>query len=322
MMQAACLRKAVRGLFAAVLCCGALAGQASDVPYVPTPMNVVDAMLELGKVGPGDFLIDLGSGDGRISIRAASRFGTRGFGVDLDDKLVRMALDGARRQGVQDKVTFEARNIFATDISRATVVTAYLLNSVNLRLRPELFAQLKPGTRIVSHDFDFGNWEPDHRLVIDVPDKAYGPPRSDIMLWVVPADFSGKWTWRMPVDGAGHEYEVSLEQTFQKAKGLGRIAGQAAAAGNMEIHGDTISFVMGADIAGKATWREFRGRISGDMITGSTVTIVDADVVHRTGQPVAWQAQRIQPGKMNISGMNINSDAALRIANSRFTWEQ
>lgn len=317
MMSMLFLQKMARGLIVAVLCCGVIAGQASDVPYVPTPMNVVDAMLDLGQIGPDDFLIDLGSGDGRISIRAAARFGTRGFGVDLDNNLVGMALAEARKQGVQDKIAFEARNIFDTDISRATVVTAYLLNSVNLRLRPELFTQLKPGTRIVTHDFNFGNWEPDRRLTIAVPDKAYGPPRSDIMLWVVPADFSGTWSWRMPADGASHEYEVTLNQNFQKAEAKGRIAGQAAAAGRMDIGGDTISFVMGAEIAGKATWREFRGRISGGVITGTVVTIVDADVVHQIGKPVAWQAQRIQPGKMNISGV-----AALRVANGRFTQEQ
>ena len=302
-----------RAFFAMLLvawCLQLTAVQASDVPYVPTPMKVVDAMLDLGAVGADDYLIDLGSGDGRISIRAATRFGTRGMGVDLDDRLVRMALADARRQGVADNVAFETRNLFSTDISRATVVTTYLLQSLNLQLRPLLFEQLKPGTRIVSHDFDFSGWPPDRKITIDVPDKPYGPPRSDIMLWVVPANFAGTWAWRMAADGENHEYEAALEQTFQKAEGKGRIAGQAAAAGNIEIRGDEISFVMGAEIAGKATWREFKGRISGDKIIGTVVTIVKADVVHPVGKPVAWQAQRIRPGKMHIGG-----DATLRIAN-------
>lgn len=301
----------------AALCWHAAALRASDVPYVPTPMNVVDAMLALGGVGPGDYLIDLGSGDGRISIRAASRFGTRGMGVDLDSRLVEMARSNAQQQGVAGRVTFAARNLFDTDLSPATVITAYLLHSVNLRLRPMLFEQLKPGARIVTHDFDFADWQPDRKITIDVPDKAYGPPRSDIMLWVVPADFSGTWAWRMTADGASHEYEAVLEQVFQKAEGRGRIAGQAAAAGRIEISGDTISFVMGAEIAGKATWREFKGRIAGDTITGTAVTIVEADVPHQGGKPAAWQAQRIRPGKMKIGG-----DAALRVVNERFTREQ
>lgn len=115
------------------------------------------------------------------------------MGVDLDDSLVRTARAAAQKQGVQDRVSFETHDLFHTDLGRATVVTTYLLNSVNLRLRPQLFAQLRPGTRIVSHDFNFGDWRPDRKITIDVPDKAYGPPTSDIMPCAVPADVSGIW---------------------------------------------------------------------------------------------------------------------------------
>jgi ribosomal protein L11 methylase PrmA len=129
---------------------GAVGGDVPPIAYVPTPANVVDTMLNLAKVGANDFLIDLGSGDGRIVIAAAKRFGTRGFGVDIDGVLVGEAQREAQKQGVSDKVAFYARNLFVTDIGQATVITMYLFPQVNMRLRPRLFAELKPGTRIVS----------------------------------------------------------------------------------------------------------------------------------------------------------------------------
>ncbi len=314
MMWIVFFRKAARGLVAAVLCCGAVAGQASDVPYVPTPMHVVDAMLDLGKVGSGDFLIDLGSGDGRISIRAAARFGTRGLGVDLDDNLVRTALADAREQGVHDKVIFEARNIFDTDISRATIVTAYLLNSVNLRLRPELFVQLKPGTRIVTHDFNFGNWEPDRRLTIDVPDKAYGPPRSDIMLWVVPADFTGVWHWTSPAVAGLTRHVLRFDQKFQMLNGTTFVDGRRLRMTEGRVNGNELNFTLAVEGGGISAIVRFSGTLSGDTITGQAV--VEGGM---GAQP--WLAQRVQPGKMDISDTDISGDATLRIANGRFTRE-
>jgi hypothetical protein len=263
--------------------------QASDVPYVPTPMNVVDAMLGLGGVGPNDYLVDLGSGDGRISIRAATRFGTRGMGVDLDDRLVRIALADARQQGVADKVVFEARNLFATDISRATVVTTYLLQSINLQLRPLLFAQLKPGTRIVSHDFDFSDWPPDQKITIDVPDKPYGPPRSDIMLWVVPANVAGVWQWSLPGNVA---YEMRLEQKFQTPVGAAMVQGQPLRLTEARVKGDTLTFTLSSE----AGVQRYTGRIDGNSISG--------EVVLRSGErAVAWRAERIKTGKINIGSM-------------------
>ena len=255
-------------------------------------MPVVDAMLGMGGVGPDDFLIDLGSGDGRISLRAATRFGTRGMGVDLDDNLVRTARADARAQGVQDKVVFEARDLFDTDLSRATVVTTYLLNSVNLRLRPRLFEQLRPGTRIVSHDFNFGNWQPDQKITIDVPGKAYGPPRSDIMLWVVPADFAGTWQWTVPGAGGEVRHEASLRQKFQVLDGSVVAPGQLRLA-EARVKGDMVSFTL----SGSAGAQRYGGRLSGNTIIG--------EVVLRSGEPpLQWRAVRIKTGKMDISADN------------------
>lgn len=287
-------------LLLAALCWQVTASQASDVPYVPTPMNVVDAMLGLGGVGPNDYLIDLGSGDGRISIRAATRFGTRGMGVDLDDRLVRLALADARKQGVADKVTFEARNLFSTDISRATVVTAYLLHSINLQLRPRLFEQLRPGTRIVSHDFDFSGWPPDQAITIDVPDKPYGPPRSDIMLWVVPANVAGVWQWSLP---GGAAYEMRLEQKFQMPVGAALVQGQPLRLTEARVKGDAVTFTL----TGEAGVQRYTGRIDGNSISG--------EVVLRSGErALPWRAQRIKTGKINISSMSGGVDAPLHAA--------
>ncbi|MCW5575326.1 MAG: class I SAM-dependent methyltransferase [Burkholderiales bacterium] len=279
-----------RLLLAAAFCWQAASARASDVPYVPTPMNVVDAMLGLGSVGPGDYLIDLGSGDGRISIRAAARFGVSGFGVDLDDNLVGIARAAAAKQGVGDKVKFEARNLFDTDLGRATVVTAYLLNSVNLRLRPQLFEQLKPGTRIVTHDFHFGDWQPDQKITIDVPDKAYGPPRSDIMLWVVPADFSGVWQWTLPGAGGDVRHEARLSQKFQVLYGRASAQDRQVLLADAKIRGDAVSFTLG-DAAGA---QRYSGRISGNTISGEVQ-------LPGGGRPLPWQATRIKTGKMDIS---------------------
>jgi hypothetical protein len=147
-----------------------------DVPYVPTPPRVVSAMLEVAQVGKDDVLYDLGSGDGRIPITAAKQFGTRGVGVDIDPERVQEATANAQRAGVSDRVQFRQQDLFETDLSEATVVTLYLLPQVNLDLRPRLL-QLKPGTRIVSHSFDMGDWKPDRTLQVD---------GSTIYYWVVP----------------------------------------------------------------------------------------------------------------------------------------
>jgi SAM-dependent methyltransferase len=149
-----------------------------DVPYVPTPMEVVDRMLDLAQTGRSDRVYDLGSGDGRIVIRAAQRFGARGVGVDLDPQRVEEAKANAKKAGVESLVRFEVGDVFTFDFSRATVVTMYLLPAVNLKLRPRLLSELAPGTRIVSHEFDMGDWQP-------VRTERVGGRR--VHFWTVPA---------------------------------------------------------------------------------------------------------------------------------------
>jgi SAM-dependent methyltransferase len=177
------------GAIVLALCAGSAGSAASqdlDVPFVVTPDHVTRAMLELANVKPGDFVIDLGSGDGRIVIVAARHYGARGLGVEIVPDLVEKSRDNARRAGVAERVEFREQDLFETDLSRATVITMYLLPDVNLKLRPRLQA-LKPGTRIVSHDWDMGDWNPDRMVTIDVPDKPYGLEKvSRLYLWTVP----------------------------------------------------------------------------------------------------------------------------------------
>jgi SAM-dependent methyltransferase len=181
------------------------------VPFITTPDNVTLAMLELAQVGRADFVLDLGSGDGRIVIQAAKRFGARGLGVEIVPDLVERSRKNAERAGVGDSARFVVQDLFQTDLSVATVVTMYLLQEVNLQLRPALLA-LKPGTRIVSHDWDMDEWKPDLTVSVDAPDKAVGlEKRSRLHLWVVPVKVGGLWCGTGAHDGA----RLRLAQRFQ-----------------------------------------------------------------------------------------------------------
>ena len=152
-----------------------------DVPYVPTPQEVVEQMLALAKVTKNDVLYDLGSGDGRIPITAAQKFGTRGVGVDINPQRIREAKENALKAGVTDRVQFRQQDLFKADISKATVVTLYLLPEINVELRAKLFKDLKPGTRIVSHDFDMGEWKPERVVQVQGPNREH-----TIYYWVIP----------------------------------------------------------------------------------------------------------------------------------------
>jgi SAM-dependent methyltransferase len=266
--------------------------QALDVPYVPTPAKVVDAMLRMANVRADDYVVDLGCGDGRLVIAAAKRYGAHGFGVDLDPKLVNEAQHEALRQGVQDQVAFYERNLYITDFSQASVLMLYLFPKVNLDLRPRLFHEVRPGTRVVSHDFDFGAWAPDASEIIAVPGKTYGAPQSTIYFWIVPGDASGRWKWQLNAKNGVQDYDVSLEQTFQVLRAR---EGGAVRTGSGRMRGDEVRFTLTMDAGGHATRQDYAGRIAGDTIVGT---------VRIEGEPrdLAWQATRIAHGKINIEG--------------------
>ena len=248
----------------------------SDVPYVPTPWAVVEAMFKLARVGRGDFLIDLGSGDGRIVNTAARDIGLSGLGIELDGNLVHTATLEAKRLGVADRVQFVRGNIFDVDFGRATVLTMYLLPAVNLQLRPRVLA-LKPGTRIVSHDFDMADWKPDGRVSVPVPGKSYGPPESTIFLWVVPARAAGRWEWTLP---DGRAVEVGFDQVFQTLSGRASVARSAGRLEDARLEGDCIAFAVRGP--GAADVR-YAGRIAGDRIEGT---------LHAPDGTAPWTARR------------------------------
>ena len=177
-------RKVLIGaLIALAACRGANRPRQPDVIFVATPPDVVTAMLELAEVTPSDLVLDLGSGDGRIAIAAAKQFGARGVGVEIDAELIEEARENARQAGVGDRVRFLQEDLFQAELSEATVVTLYLLPPLNLKLRPRLFQNLKPGTRVVSHAFDMGDWKPDRERTVD---------GRTVYFWVIPANAKGR----------------------------------------------------------------------------------------------------------------------------------
>jgi SAM-dependent methyltransferase len=177
-----------------LLATGPAAAQINEeVPFIVTPDHVTVAMLELAGVQPSDFVLDLGSGDGRIVITAARRFGARGLGVEIVPTLVERSRDNARRAGVAARAEFREQDLFKTDLAVASVITMYLLPEVNLQLRPALL-RLAPGTRIVSHDWDLGDWHPVRTVEVEAPDKPVGREKlSRLHLWIVPAHVEGLW---------------------------------------------------------------------------------------------------------------------------------
>jgi SAM-dependent methyltransferase len=223
-----------------------------DVIWVPTPEGLVAAMLEMAKVTPNDYVIDLGSGDGRIVIAAAKR-GAHALGIEYNPDMVELSKGNALREGVSGKASFMQADIFETDFSRATVLTMYLLSSLNLKLRPKIL-DMKPGTRVVSHAFDMEDWKADQTVNFEGR-TAY--------LWIVPAKVAGAWTWQTASGGA----ELTLRQTFQKIEGSLKSGDREWPLRNAELEGNQISFSIGED---QATLREYSGRVSGGTIIGKT----------------------------------------------------
>ena len=239
--------------------------EGKDVIWVPTPEALVQAMLDLAKLTPSDYLIDLGSGDGRIVIAAAKR-GTRALGVEFNPDMVELSRQNAAKEGASDKATFVRGDIFEADFSSATVLTMYLLPSLNMRLRPQIL-QMKPGTRVVTHAFTMEDWE---------PDQTVSAEERNAYLWIVPANVAGVWTWR----GPSGDVELTLRQTFQKVEGTLKSGGQQLAIQNAKLAGDRISFSVGAD---PLATQEYSGRVTGENIEGIT------KAVNRAG--VKWAAK-------------------------------
>jgi SAM-dependent methyltransferase len=254
------------------------------VPYVVTPMEIVERMMRMGEVGKGDTVIDLGSGDGRIVIEAAKR-GARAMGVDLDPELVKLATENARKAGVADRVKFVQQDIFETDLAPASVVMFYLLPDFNRKLMPRLLA-LKPGTRIVSHDGEIGDWPADEKLEMRAPEKPVGVGGlSKVELWIVPADASGTWT--SEISGHGGRWRFSVKQKYQVMEIDTTAQGRELLVRASRLRGEEIKMVVTGIVGARAWHHLFEGRIDGDRIAG-TLTVSDGN--QRRSFP--WNATR------------------------------
>jgi hypothetical protein len=237
-------------------------------PFVPTPQVVVDAMLEVAQVGPRDFVIDLGSGDGRIVLTAAQRYKARGLGLDIDPDLVKQSNATAAERGLATRVTFREQDVLQARIDEATVVTLYLLPGLMQQLQSKFTKELKPGTRIVSHDFPFGEWKPDREVSIDVPEK-YGTPgqwKSTIFYWIVPAQVSGAWHVTAP--GLLSEVlPLTLEQQYQFVQGGFRDKDRRVSLTGGKLEANRIRFKL----ALPGGQYDFSGIVEGDRMRGEAV---------------------------------------------------
>ena len=278
-----------------------------NVVYVPTPQVVVDGMLRMAKVGANDYVIDLGSGDGRIVITAAKKHGARGFGVDLDTHLLKIANSNAKKEGVADRARFIEQNLFETDLSQATVITSYLLPSMNEQLRPKLLA-LKPGTRVVAHDYAMGDWDPDDSETLIVPEKTVGDPgRSYIFFWIVPARVAGRWESQLMAGGKPESWQFSFEQNFQLVHGTARAGEREVKLPQFRMVGEQLAFKLDVPAAGKPVTYQFRGWVRGDAIEG-TVTVGDG-----SGQRVMpWRAKQTVRGEARMGAAGIVTVAGVR----------
>lgn len=229
------------------------------VPFITTPGDVVERMLKLAGTGPQDLVVDLGSGDGRIVIAAAQKFGARGLGIELDRGLVAASRENARAARVADRVRFVQGDVLVSDISQASVVTVYLLPELIGRLQPRFLDELRPGTRIVSHAFRMAGWKPDRSETVHLAQRHPGQgDESTIYLWIVPADVRGTWQ-----NGAG--LRLRIEQNYQE----------------IEIEGATSATLSGRDISWESPEGRFRGRAEGDSLVGELA-----------GKPLAFKRRR------------------------------
>ncbi len=250
-----------------------------DAPFVPTPIYAIMEMIHKAGVGRDDILYDLGSGDGRIVIEAARRTGCRAVGIELDGELVEESRANAVRAGVQNRVRFVVADIFKESIREATVVSLYMSGAVNIRIRPKLFRELKPGTRVVSYTFDMGEWKPDAV-------STFG--REDAYFWVIPANASGTWAWKEGRGGARARWELELKQVFQEISGRTRVNGKPVAVKNAAIRGEEIRLTLEGGAAAGPEPIELTGRIRGDRIEGT---------IRAGTSQKSWRAAR-NPGTM------------------------
>ena len=231
--------------------------QGKDVVWVPTPDEVVERMLVMAQTKPEDFVVDLGAGDGKIAIAAAKKFGARSMGVEYNPEMVAFAQKNAQAAGVTAKARIVHGDIFTTDFTQATVLTMYLLPSLNMKLRPQILA-LRPGTRVVAHAFNMEDWEPDESSDVD---------GRRVYLWIVPANIAGRWAVEFAGAGGGPEkVSLNFDQKFQRIEGVAYLGSVLAGLREPRLSGFRISF---AYVDSRGVRRDFSGRVTGPAIEGS-----------------------------------------------------
>jgi hypothetical protein len=243
-------------------------------------------MLRMANVRESDYVIDLGSGDGVIVLTAAQRYKAGGMGVDIDPDLIKLSNEKAQKLGVAARVRFVEQDVFKTDLSKASVLTLYLLPGMMMNLRAKIFNELKPGVRVVSHDYHFGDWRPDDGFTFDVPEKVSitGVPTATVHLWLVPARIAGAWEVKV---AGGETYQLTLKQRFQDVEGAAASAGKPVKPQYFSLHGTDFEFALPD---GKGVAR-FSGRANGDAMEG-TVELPAGKA------PARWTAVRTVAGKV------------------------
>jgi SAM-dependent methyltransferase len=278
-------RRALAALAAVALLPAPARAQQNAGPYVPTPWRIVDDMLWLAAVRKDDVVMDLGSGDGRLVITAAERFGARGYGVDIDAGLVRLANENARKAGVADRVTFEKRDLFATSLSEATVLTLYLLPHTVTQLVPRILAGMRAGARGVSHDYPLNPWPADRTLQFELPEKVEisGTARTVLYLYTVPARVGGAWRLELPAVVTKQPARLAFEQHAAGTTGSVTLGDRRIALDGVRISGEAVRFAIpGLAPGGKALALD--GVVRGDVMEGTVAT---------PGGPASWRAARI-----------------------------
>ncbi len=276
-------------LFCLASSVAARAQELEKLPYVPTPQIVVDEMLKLAAVNEKDFVVDLGSGDGRMIITAARTFKANGLGVDIDATLVELATRHARNEAVSDRAKFIEQDMFKADISKATVVTLYVLPDFMEKLRPKLMRELKPGARIVAHDYYMSEWRPDRFAEMDVPEKkaANGTEKAYLYLWTVPAIVQGDWRMNWDFgDGKPQLIVLAFNQRYQMINASAASKDGEMKIANASLKGDDIDFFL---TVGAANYR-FTGKVQGERMSGNAVTATG-------GKPIPWSATKMPPEK-------------------------
>ena len=232
-----------------------------DVPFEPSEMEVVGEMLKISQVNKDDVVYDLGCRDGRIVITAVQKTGARGVGVDLDPQRIQESVENARRAGVAERVEFLRQDLFQTDFRQATVVMLYLWPEVNLRLRPKLLKELKPGTRVVSHSHDMGNWETDKTIT--------APNGHKVHFWVIPANVGGIWEWDMPGSKEKQRWVLRLQQQFQKVQGTLQAESREIPLKDLEVKGAWLQFSAENEVKGQTQKIRFIGRVKDHLLEGT-----------------------------------------------------